>query len=209
MDKAKTEIVFILDKSSSMSELRNEIVDGFNAFLEKQKKEIPYAVITTVFFSDTIDTIHKREKIIDAKPVRLEQYNPAGATALLDAIGDTIEKIKNAQDFGSPEQTIAIIITDGIENSSSKYTYKQVKALVDKMQNCSWKFIFLAANYEALMEAARIGIPMDNAVEYASDIYGTRINFRTLMSLVHFFIRTGSIKKDWTDKKDWEDDMFY
>lgn len=194
MDKPKVEIVFILDMSSSMSKLRDEVVNGFNSFLEGQKKEIPTALITTVFFNEKATVIHKRAKIIDVPPISQEQYNPSGATALLDAIGEGIEIVVKAQDWGGrPSQTIAIIITDGTENSSRKYTYKSLNEIVGKRQKHGWRFLYLAANAESLMEAARIGIPLDNAVEYESDLDGAKLNFRAIMSLAGFFIRHGSI----------------
>ena len=197
MDKPKVEIVLVLDMSSSMSKLREEVVNGFNYFLEKQKKDIPTALITTAFFNESTTIIHKRSSIIDATPISLEQYSPSGATALLDAIGEVIEMVVNAQDdSGSPSQTIAIIITDGTENSSRKYTYKSLNEIVRIRQQNGWRFLYLAANEESLMEAARIGIPMDNAVEYESDLDGAKLNFRAIMSLAGFFIRHGSIEKN-------------
>ena len=194
MDKPNVEIVFILDMSSSMSKLRDEVVNGFNSFLEGQKKETPTALITTVFFNEKATVIHKRAKIIDVPPISQEQYSPSGATALLDAIGEGIEIVVKAQDWGGrPSQTIAIIITDGTENSSRKYTYKSLNEIVRKRQKHGWRFLYLAANAESLMEAARIGIPLDNAVEYESDLDGAKLNFRAIMSLAGFFIRHGSI----------------
>ena len=185
MKKGLTEIVFILDKSGSMSGLESDTIGGYNSFLEKQKKEEGEAYVSTVLFSDSSNVIHDRVPIKQIEPMNDKQYSVGGCTALLDAIGGAIKHIGNvhkyAREEDSPEKTVFVITTDGQENSSHIYDYEKIKKLVKKQQEkYGWEFIFLGANIDAIGEAGKLGIASNRAVRYECDGTGTMLNFNCM-----------------------------
>ena len=166
MKKGLTEIVFILDKSGSMSGLEADTIGGYNSFLKKQKKVEGEAYVSTVLFSDYSKVIHDRVPIAKVEPLNEEQYSVDGCTALLDAIGGAIHHIGNvhkyAREEDRPEKTVFVITTDGQENSSHEYSYAKIKKLIEKQQEkYGWEFIFLGANMDAIGEAGKLGIRAD------------------------------------------------
>ena len=189
MRQGLTEVIFILDKSGSMSGLEADTIGGFNSMIEKQKKEDGEAIISTVLFSDYNDVIYDRVDINKVEPMNDRQYSVGGCTALLDAIGGAIQHIgtvhKYARDEDRPEKTLFIITTDGMENSSRQYTYDKVKKLVEKQKNkYGWEFLFLGANIDSIEVAGRFGIGADRAVNYNCDKMGTAINYSVLSNIV-------------------------
>ena len=189
MRKDLTEVVFILDKSGSMSGLEADTIGGFNSLIEKQKKEEGEALISVVLFNDDSHVIYDRVPIEKVEPMNDKQYFVGGCTALLDAIGGAIHHIGNvhkyAREEDRPEKTLFIITTDGMENSSRKYTYDKVKKLVEKQKETyGWEFLFLGANIDAIDVAGRFGIGADRAVNYECDEVGTRHNFACLDKMV-------------------------
>lgn len=185
MKKNLTEIVFILDKSGSMSGLESDTIGGYNSFLKKQKKVEGEAYVSTVLFSDYSRVIHDRVPIAKVEPLNEEQYSTDGCTALLDAIGGAIHHIGNvhkyARDEDRPEKTVFVITTDGEENSSREYSYPKIKKLIEKQQEkYGWEFIFLGANIDAIGEAGKLGIRADRAVRYECDSTGTALNYACL-----------------------------
>ena len=189
MKKDLTEVVFILDKSGSMSGLESDTIGGFNSLIEKQKKEEGEALISVVLFNDESNVIYDRVPIAKVEPMNDKQYFVGGCTALLDAIGGAIHHIGNvhkyAREEDRPEKTLFIITTDGMENSSRKYTYDKVKKLVEKQkEKYGWEFLFLGANIDAIDVAGRFGIGADRAVNYECDIEGTRHNYECLGKMV-------------------------
>ena len=148
MKENLTELVFILDKSGSMSPLVDDTIGGFNSLLKKQKNEKGQCVVTTVLFNQSIQILHNRIPIEDVKNMTEKECQPMGSTALLDAMGSTIDKIKNdhvnTPKEKRPDKVLFAIITDGAENSSREYNIKQVKSLVNTCQELlGWEFIFL------------------------------------------------------------------
>ena len=138
MRKNLTEIVFILDRSGSMSGLEADTIGGYNSLIKKQKKEKGEAIISTVLFDDTQEVLHDRVKLDKMKPITEKEYYVRGCTALLDAVGNAIHHIgtvhKYARPEDRPEKTLFIITTDGMENSSHKYTYEKVKSMIEKQK---------------------------------------------------------------------------
>lgn len=178
MKKNLTELVFILDESGSMSGLTADTIGGFNSLIEKQKNEEGEALVSTVFFSNDSKVVHDRVKLSDVPELTNKEYVPAGCTALLDAVGDAVRHIANihkyAREEDVPEKTLFVITTDGMENASRKYSHKEVKKLIEKMQEANgWEFIFLGANIDAAETAGSIGIRAENAVDYCADSLGT------------------------------------
>jgi len=193
MKKGLTELVFILDKSGSMSGLEADTIGGFNSMLAKQKAIDGECCITTVLFDNNYELLHDRININAVSPITGKEYQVGGSTALLDAIGRTIQKIGNAQkhtveDYRA-EKVMFVIITDGEENSSREYTAEKVKAMIERQkEKYGWEFIFLGANIDAVQTAGRFGIDPDRAVDYLADSEGTELNFKVLASAYRHFV---------------------
>ncbi len=178
MNKGITEIVYILDRSGSMSGLEADTIGGFNSMMEKQKKQDEKALVSTVLFDNVSEVLHDRVSIDKIGPMTEKEYFVRGATALLDAVGGAIKHIGNvhkyAREEDRPEKTIFVITTDGMENSSREYTYKKVHKMIKKKQEkYGWEFIFIGANIDAYKEAQRFGIRKERAVNYVCDEIGT------------------------------------
>lgn len=189
MRKGLTEIVFIIDKSGSMSGLEADTIGGYNAFLYKQKEAEGEAYISTVLFDTVNEVIHDRVPIDKVKPMKSKDYQVGGSTALLDALGGAIHHIGNvhkyARDEDRPEKTIFIITTDGMENSSRHYTSDKVKQMVKRQEEkYHWEFLFLGANIDAVEVAGSMGIRADRAVQYECDSAGIELNYQVLSETV-------------------------
>jgi uncharacterized protein YegL len=190
MKKGLTEIVFILDRSGSMSGLEADTIGGFNSLIKKQRKEPGEALVSTVLFDDTCDVIHDRVPMEKVAKLTEDTYFVRGCTALLDAVGGAIHHIGNihkyARDEDRPEKTLFIITTDGMENASRRYTYKKVKQMVERQKaRYGWEFLFFGANMDAIAVAGNIGIHADRAVTYQCDEEGTALNYEVLGEAIH------------------------
>ena len=184
-----TEIVFILDRSGSMSGLESDTIGGFNSMIAKQQKEDGEAIVSTVLFDDETDVIHDRVAIGDVKKLTEEDYYVRGCTALLDAVGGAIHHIGNvhkyAREEDRPAKTLFVITTDGLENASIHYSFKDVKRLIKRQQEkYNWEFIFLGANIDAIEVADNLGISKDRAANYNCDELGTALNYQVLEAAV-------------------------
>ena len=200
MRKGLTEVVFILDRSGSMSGLEADTIGGFNSLIEKQRKEEGEVVISTVLFDDKTEVLYDRIPVKKVEPMNDSQYYVRGCTALLDALGGSIHHIANvhkyAREEDRPEKTMFIITTDGMENASHIYDYKKVKKMVEKeKEKYGWEFLFLGANIDAIEVAGRFGIDADRAVNYECDSAGTALNFRVLSDAVSAVRRAKSKKE--------------
>lgn len=198
MQKDLTEMVFILDRSGSMTGLEDDTIGGYNSLLEKQKINPGSCIVTTVLFDHCYELLHDRIDIRAVQPITEKEYYVRGQTALLDAIGMTIHKIANAQkntaeDFKAGK-VIFVIITDGKENSSREYSVEQVKEMIERQKNDNgWEFIFLGANIDAVKTAGAIGISADRAVDYVPDSEGTRFNYDMMSDTVTVFRESGIV----------------
>ncbi len=198
MKKNLTELVFILDRSGSMCGLESDTIGGFNSMLEQHKTLDGACNITTVLFDNNYELLHDRIDIRAIKPITSKEYYVAGSTALLDAIGKTINKIGNVQKNTADEYRAAkvmfVIITDGAENSSREYSSKQIKSMIERQKKrYGWEFIFLGANIDAVETAASFGIGANRAVDYLADLEGTRNCYGALNMATSAF-RCGSIE---------------
>ena len=204
MKKGLAELVFILDRSGSMGGLETDTIGGFNSMLARQKKEEGEANVTTVLFDDQVEVIHDRFPIEAVKPLTDEDYFVRGSTALLDAIGSTVRKIENVQkrlpEELKAESVIFVITTDGHENSSSEYTVKMVKKMIEEHQKQGWQFIFMGANMDAVAEAGRLGINRNHAVSYENDSEGVALNYAAT-SRVLSGMRVGCLPKEMLEKE--------
>lgn len=189
MRKNFTEIVFILDESGSMSNLKSDTIGGFNSLIEKQKKEEGEAVVSTVLFNTNSHVVHDRVPLNEIGKMTDNDYCPNGCTALLDAVGEAVKHIGNvhkyARDEDVPEHTLFIITTDGMENSSKHYTAKDVKKLISRQQEkYGWEFVFLGANIDAAETAESLGIGRETAVDYCSDSSGSAVLYSAMSRVV-------------------------
>ena len=189
MKKNLTEIVFILDRSGSMSGLEQDTIGGFNSMIKQQKNAEGEALISTILFDNVSEVLHDRINVKDIQPLSDHDYMVRGCTVLLDAIGGAIHHIGNIHKYARredvPEHTMFVITTDGMENASRCYTYDKVKRMVEKeKQKYGWEFLFLGANIDAIQVAARFGIGADRALNYESDSAGTVLNYQVLSETV-------------------------
>ncbi len=185
MKKGLTEMLFILDRSGSMSGLETETIGGFNGLIKKQKTVEGSAIVSTVLFDDRMEIIHDRTALENVKDLTEKEYYARGCTALLDAVGRSVKHIrkvqKNLPEEEKPEHTIVVITTDGYENASREYDLEKVKRLIQKQQEKhNWEFMFLGANIDAVAAAGRIGISASRAVRYKSDKRGTALNYKVV-----------------------------
>ena len=177
-----TELVFILDRSGSMSGLEKDTIGGFNSMIEKQKREDGQALVSTVLFDNESVVIHDRLPLDRVPPLTEREYYTRGCTALLDAVGGAIHHIGNVHKYARredvPEKTLFIITTDGYENASRRYDYERVRQMIQhEKEKYGWEFLFLGANIDAAAEAKRFGISEDRAVTYKCDAAGTALNY--------------------------------
>ena len=214
MKKNSTELAFILDKSGSMHGLEKDTIGGFNSMLDKQKSAEGECRVTTVLFDSNYTLLHDRIDIAAVRPMTDEDYCAGGSTALLDAVGTTIDKIRNVQknsaEEGRAEKVLFVIITDGMENSSREYSLRNVRSMIEEQRKNGWEFVFLGANIDAVETARHFGIGADRAVNYHSDHEGTQLNYEVLseaVSAVRCSVPLGTnwkkrIDEDYESRKD-------
>ena len=181
----KMELVFILDRSGSMSGLEKDTVGGFNSMLEKQKNTEGETLVSTVLFDHETEVIHDRINADAVAPLTEETYFVRGSTALLDAVGDAIHHIGNIHKYARredvPDKTVFVITTDGMENASHRYDYGRVKHMITRQQEkYGWEFVFLGANIDAAKEAGRMGIRAEFACDYHADAFGVSATFEAM-----------------------------
>ena len=202
-----TELVFILDRSGSMGGLEADTIGGFNAMIEKQKKESGEAYVSTVLFDNTSEVIHDRLCLSAVPELTEEQYFVRGYTALLDAVGGAIHHIGNVHKYirkeDVPDKTLFVITTDGMENASRKYTYEKVRKMIERQkEQYGWEFLFLGANIDAAREAKRFGISADRAANYHCDEEGTALNYEVISEAVSRVRCCAPLTADWKARID-------
>lgn len=199
-----TELVFVLDRSGSMSGLESDTIGGFNAMLQKQKAEDGKAYVTTVLFDDKYELLHDRIDIRGVAELTDEEYFVRGSTALYDAVGKTVQKLRNVLKHTAVEQradkVLFVITTDGMENSSREYSAAKIKTLIETQRKAGWEFLFLGANIDAAAAAEEIGIEKDRSIQYLADSEGTVLNYEVLTKTVSQFRSNGVINEDWKDE---------
>ena len=207
MKKNLTEIVFILDRSGSMSGLESDTIGGFNSMLAKQKREQGEALVSTVLFDNVCEVLHDRMEIGKIAPMTERDYTVRGCTALLDAIGGAIHHIGNIHKYARaedvPEHTLFVITTDGMENASRSYTAEKVKKMIERQKTkYGWEFLFLGANIDAVETARHFGIAPDRAANYRCDSKGTALNFEVLSETICAVRQSAPISANWKRRID-------
>ena len=207
MKKNLTELVFILDRSGSMSGLERDTIGGFNAMIEKQKKQDGECIVSTVLFDDENKVIHDRVSLDEIRPMTEDDYFVGGCTALIDAIGGAIHHIGNVHKYARqedvPENTIFIITTDGQENASHRYSSDKVKQMIERQKDkYGWEFLFIGANIDAVETAKRYGIDRNRAVNYNADAQGTSIVYESVSKAVCNVRASKCMAENWSEDID-------
>ncbi|XKH50638.1 VWA domain-containing protein [Chryseomicrobium palamuruense] len=200
----KTEVLFILDRSGSMNGLEKDTVGGYNSLITKQREVEGDVRISTLLFDHNLEWLHDRNSIHEVRTLTEKEYYVRGTTALLDAIGYGIQKMKTIQK-NEVVKVLVVITTDGMENASKEYTTKSVQQLISAQTALGWEFLFLGANIDAVATAQQFGIHRDYAVNYHADAKGTELNFASINEAVSS-VRSGKkITREW--KKQVEQDF--
>ena len=207
MKKDLVELVFILDRSGSMSGLELDTIGGFNGMLDKQKQTPGEAIVSTVLFDDAFEVLHNRKQISEIKPITEKEYFVRGSTALLDSIGRSIVKIisiyRRLKDNEKPEKTVFVITTDGMENASREFSRSQIKEMIEyQKEKFNWEFIFLGANIDAISTARDFGIREDRVANYHSDKKGTQLNYKVISETISELRVNKAIRSNWKDEID-------
>ena len=189
MRKDLTELVFIIDRSGSMSGLESDTIGGFNSMIRKQKQAEGEALISTVLFDNESEVLHDRVNVKDIQPKTEHDYTERGTTALIDAIGKANHHIGNVHTYARqedvPEHTMFVITTDGMENASRYYSSDKVKKMIERQKvKYGWEFLFLGANIDAVETASHFGIGADRAVNYNCDSKGTALNYEVVSDAI-------------------------
>ena len=202
-----TELVFILDRSGSMAGLEKDTVGGFNAMIEKQKKEPGAALVTTVLFDNESTVIHDRLLLENVPPLTEKEYFTRGCTALLDAVGGAIRHIAAIHQYARaedvPERTLFVITTDGMENASRRYGIAHVRQMIEKEKaKYGWEFLFLGANIDAVETANAFGIDASRAANYCCDSAGTALNYDVIGEAISAVRSSRPLNQDWKRRID-------
>ena len=201
MKKNLTELVFIVDRSGSMSGLESDTIGGLNATLKKNREVEGECLVSIVLFDNVSEVLVDRKPIEQVANLTEAQYQVRGCTALLDAVGGAIRYMDKVQhilpDEHRAEHVIFTIITDGMENASRHFDYPRVKRLIEAHEEQGWEFIFLGANIDAAAEASRIGIRADHATQYMSDDIGTAVAYEAMAVAQMSKRATGAVAAGW------------
>ena len=200
----RTELLFILDRSGSMSGLEADTIGGFNSSLAEQRKLEGEARVSTILFDNQFEELHDRIDIHEVEPLTHEQYYVRGSTALYDAVALGIRKISNAQKATKPDaradKVIAVIITDGYENSSRETSATMLKRMINEKRKQNWEFIFMGANMDAALAAGEIGIPAEYAASYAPDKQGVDLQYISMNQAVSNLRQNKHIGIEWKER---------
>ncbi len=209
-----TEIVYILDRSGSMSGLEEDTIGGFNSMIDKQKKTNEQAFVSTILFDNETTVLHDRVPINKIGKMTNKQYYTRGSTALLDAIGGSINHIgnihKHARKEDIPSKTIFVITTDGMENASRNYSYETVQKMIKRQkEKYGWEFIFIGANIDSEKEAKRFGINKERAVNYMHDKVGTANLYASVSKAVCSAMKAESAMEMYEslNDSDWDEEV--
>lgn len=197
------ELVFVLDESGSMDTLAEDTIGGFNSMIAQQREEGADALVSTVLFSTDMKIIHDRVPLGDVPKLTRREYRPGGCTALLDAVGGTIQHIsrvhRHAREDDRPDGTLVVITTDGLENASSRYSYEDVRRLIsERKERQGWEFLFLGANIDAAREAGRMGIEPTRAATFAAEPMAVRRNFEAMGCAISGLSELGAVPDAWS-----------
>lgn len=201
MKKNYTLICSIQDRSGSMSSIRKDTIEGYNTFIEEQKKVPGEASATLIQFDDKYEVVYKNKNLKNVPPLTYETFVPRGSTALLDSVAkgiiDTGKELAETRESERPEKVIFIIQSDGEENSSREYTYEKVAEMINHQRNkYNWEFLFLGTNLDSIKEATKMGINTNKAMTYANNSVGTHAVYCASSNLVSSLRRCANADMD-------------
>lgn len=194
-NKAKNnemDIVFLLDRSGSMSGIEKDTIGGYNSYINSQRGK--NVKVTTILFDGDYEVLYDRVDIDKVKKLTNKEYYVRGCTALLDAIGKTIQRI----DKKNPNKVMFIITTDGYENSSRKYNKSQIKELIEYHKD--WEFMYIGANIDSYAEGSSIGISEDNIANYKKSKFGVTKLFSALSSASKCYYENDELDQSWKEE---------
>ena len=202
-----TELVVILDRSGSMQRLAEDTIGGFNSLIENQRKLEGKCTVTTVLFDNKVEILYQGKNIKEVPTLTSKEYFARGSTALLDAIGITINetnsKISSMKEEEKPNKVLVAITTDGLENSSNEYSYSSIKSLIEeKKKKLGWDFIFLGANIDAIGESNKFGIERDMAMNIKATKVGQKHAFESINRAAYHARFSNAISSDWKDTQE-------
>ena len=202
-----TELVFILDRSGSMSGLEGDTIGGFNSLIEKQREQEGECFVSVVLFDNESEVLYDRVKLTNVRKMTRDDYTVRGCTALIDAIGGAIHHIGNIHKYARPEDvpdhTMFVIMTDGMENASRRYSSDKVKQMIQhEKEKYGWEFLFIGANIDAVQTAGRFGIGANRAVNYHADSCGTGVVYEAVNLTVGNMRRGNGVSDNWSDSID-------
>lgn len=186
-----TDLIFILDRSGSMKKQAKTTIKEYNSYIENM--EVENIKVTTVLFDDEYEMITRRKDVDEVKKLTKEIYYPRGCTALYDAIGKTIKYM----DEEETQKVIFIIITDGLENCSIRYSKDKIKSMIYRHSN--WESIYLGADIDSFNEGTNIGIDEKNISNFEKGNKGTHNLFKSIKKTVDMFCEDAFVSKDWKD----------
>ena len=198
-----TELVFILDRSGSMSGLEGDTIGGFNSLIEKQRGQEGECFVSVVLFDNESEVLYDRVKLADVRKMTRDDYTVRGCTALIDAIGGAIHHIGNIHKYARredvPEHTMFVIMTDGMENASHRYSSDRVKQMIEhEKTEYGWEFLFIGANIDAVKTAGRFGIGSNRAVNYHADSCGTGVVYEAVCASIGKMRAGRGVSDDWS-----------
>ena len=192
MKKKELDVVFLLDKSGSMYDCVSNTIGGYNNYINNLKGKGTNALITTVLFNNEYQLLHERTPIQQINKLTNKEYFVNGSTALLDAIGNSIETIEKK---AKNNKVLFVITTDGLENASIKYTKEQIKEMIIGHKN--WEFIYIGANIDSFSESASIGISKENTCNYKTNSSGIKNMFKAVECATSSIYNECELREDW------------
>jgi len=192
-----TEIVCIIDKSGSMHSIKSDAIGGFNTFIEEQKKLEGKANVSLVLFNTEYSPAYYNKPLNEVEALNESTFQPVGGTALLDAIGRTLNELMTKEGTEiAPDKYLVVILTDGEENSSREYTNEAIKKIIEDLRaKGNWEFVYLGANQDAFSVAGGMGISVSNSMNFTADSEDTKILYRK-MSKMSASYRTSAMYSD-------------
>lgn len=206
-----TELVFVLDRSGSMTGMERAVIDGFNRLVQKQRQVPGRAVVSVELFDDQFDVIYDRVELEAVRPLTKREYFTRGSTALLDAVGRAIRHIARKQREARPEErpghTLFVINSDGYENASREFTRERIREMVrEEEAKYGWEFLFLGANIDSYGEAVTLGIRAEMTCNVVADSGGVAANFESVSEAAECLRSTGDTGCAWRERvdRDWK-----